>query len=70
MFHGDKDEMVPIEHAVAARDLLVSSGKKFENIIYPGAGHAFDIPGGATYDAAATADARQKVVVFLQAGLK
>ncbi len=70
MFHGDKDELVPIEHAVAARDFLTSSGKQFEYIVYPGAGHAFDIQGGATYDAAATADARQKVVVFLQARLK
>lgn len=70
MFHGDKDDVVPIEHAVAARDFLTSSGKQFEYIIYPGAGHAFDIQGGATYDAAATADARQKVVVFLQARLK
>jgi carboxymethylenebutenolidase len=70
MFHGDADQSVPIDHANTARDLLTSNGKQFEYVIYPGVGHAFDLQGAATYDANATADARQKELTFLKAKLR
>jgi carboxymethylenebutenolidase len=70
MFHGDADTFVPIDNANTARDLLASSGKQFEYIVYPGVGHVFDILGGATYSATATADFQQKVLAFLKAKLQ
>jgi carboxymethylenebutenolidase len=66
MFHGDKDELVPIGQANTAQDLLTKNDKQYEYYIYPGVGHAFDIQGGPNYNAQATADAEQKLLTFLK----
>ncbi len=70
MFHGDKDELVPIGDANTASDLLKKNNKQYEYIVYPGAGHVFDVPGGATYSATAAADAQQKALTFFAAKLQ
>jgi carboxymethylenebutenolidase len=70
MFQGDKDELVPIANADATQNLLINSGKQCEYYTYPGVGHAFDIKGGPTYDANATADSQQKVLTFIKAKLE
>ncbi len=70
MFHGDKDELVPIANANTARDLLAMSGKQYEYIVYPGAGHTFNAPGGPLANPQATADAQQKVLTFLKTKLQ
>ncbi len=70
MFHGDKDELVPIADANTAADLLKKNNKQYEYIIYPGVGHAFDIQGGSTYNAQASTDAQQRVLAFFNAKLQ
>ncbi len=69
MFHCEADTFVPIGHAKTAADLLKKNNKQYEYIIYPGAGHVFDVPGGATYSATVTADFQQKMLAFFQAKL-
>jgi len=70
MFHGDADTFVSIDHANTASDLLKSQGKQYESIVYPGVGHVFDIPGGQTYSATATADFQQKMLAFFKTRLQ
>lgn len=70
MFHCVPDALVPIDHANTASNLLISKGKQCEYIIYPDGGHVFDIPGGQTYSATATADFQQKMIAFLEAKLQ
>lgn len=70
MFHGDKDELVPIANANTARDLLTSANKQFEYIVYPGAGHTFNAAGGPLANPQATADAQQRVIAFFKAKLQ
>jgi acetyl esterase/lipase len=45
-FHGDKDALVPLAHAIALRDKLVATGNSCELHIVPGGGHNFggDVP--------------------------
>jgi carboxymethylenebutenolidase len=69
MFHGDKDDVVPIAHANRAEDVLKRNGKQYEYIIYPGVGHNFDFQSELTYDAKTTADSQQKVLAFFKAKL-
>lgn len=69
MFHGDADQLVPIALAETTKNLLESSGKQYEYIMYPGAGHTFDAPAGTLANPTATADAKQKVRAFLAAKL-
>jgi len=69
MFHGDKDELIPIAYANTVNNLLTNSGKQCEYTVYTGAGHAFDMQGGANYNAQAATDAQQKVLDFLKAKL-
>lgn len=70
MFHGDADKDVPIDHANTAQNLLTSSGKQYEYIVYPGVGHSFETQGAPTFNARATADAQEKVLAFLKAKLQ
>ncbi len=70
MFHGDADQDVPIAHANTAQNLLTSSGKQLEYIVYLGVGHSFNTQGAPTFDAKATVDAQQKVLAFLKAKLE
>ncbi len=70
MVHGDADTLVPIANANTASELLKSKGKTYEYIVYPGAGHVFDIPGGAGYSAEAAADYQQKMLDFFKAKLQ
>ena len=70
MFHGDNDQLVLIALAEATKNLLVSNGKQYEYIVYAGAGHSFNATAGPNANLAATADAQQKVIVFLNAKLQ
>ncbi len=66
IFHGDKDELVPIANANLARDLLADAGKQFEYIVYPGAQHNFTTPIGPAANPQATADSKEKTIAFLK----
>jgi carboxymethylenebutenolidase len=70
MLHGDADQRVPIALADAVQDLLATNNKQFEYIIYPGAGHSFDVQGSPTYNAEAAIDAQQKTLAFLREKLQ
>jgi len=70
MFHCVPDTLVPIDNANTASNLLKSKGKDYEYIVYSDGGHVFDVPGGQTYSATATADFQQKMLAFFQAKLK
>jgi carboxymethylenebutenolidase len=70
MFHCDADTLVPIDQANTASNMLKSKGKQYEYIVYPGGGHVFDVPGGPTYSATATADFQQKMAAFLKEKLQ
>lgn len=70
MFHGDADQLIPIANANTMKNLLISGGKQCEYVVYPGAGHPFDVKGGPLYDARVTADAQQRVVIFLRKKLQ
>ncbi len=70
MFHCVPDTLVPIDHANTASNLLQSKGKQYEYIVYQDGGHTFDVPGGATYSATATADYPQKMLAFFKEKLQ
>jgi carboxymethylenebutenolidase len=70
IFHCVPDTLVPIDQANQTADLLKSKDKQYEYIIYPDGGHVFDVPGGATYSATATADFEQKMLTFFKAKLQ
>jgi carboxymethylenebutenolidase len=44
MFHGDKDELVPIAKADTMNNLIKGAGKSCDYVVYSGAGHAFGEP--------------------------
>jgi dienelactone hydrolase len=56
--------------ANTANNLLRSKGKQYEYVVHPGVGHVFDIPGGQTYSATATANFQEKMLAFFQAELQ
>jgi dienelactone hydrolase len=70
MFQGDADQLVPIANANAMANLMIAAGKDCQYIVYPGAQHTFDATAGPTANPQATADARQKSIVFLQTKLR
>lgn len=70
MFHGDADQLVPIALADTAHSLLTSAGKECQYVVYPGAGHTFNVSGGPLANPQAAADAQEKVLAFLKAKLQ
>ncbi len=67
---GDKDQAIPVERVKAFESELKQLGIHVDIYIYPGVGHAFANPSGASYAPKETLDAWQKTVAFLAAALK
>ncbi len=67
---GDKDQAIPVEMVRTFESSLNTLGVKNEIHIYPGVGHAFANPSGASYAPNETKDAWAKTVEFLRKNLK
>jgi len=67
---GEEDSSIPTSTVHKFRDALTSLGITNNIHIYPGVGHAFANPSGASYAANETKDAWQKTVAFLEQTLK
>lgn len=67
---GDKDQVIPVEKVTEFESSLKSLGVKTEIHIYPGVGHAFANPSGASYAPNETKDAWGKTLNFLNTNLK
>ena len=70
IIHGEDDTVVPVTFAEALRDAVVSAGGDVEVHIYPGAGHAFNVPNTDGYSREATVDSYQRMMEFLERTLK
>ena len=69
-FYGDKDQNFPEAMIKEFESALNSVGVKNEIHIYPGLGHAFANPSGATYAPKEARDAWDKTLSFLEKQLK
>ncbi len=66
ILHGDADAVVPVRFAERLRTAVAAQGGEVEMHLYPGVGHAFNMPGMRTYSDAAAADAFRRTVDFLR----
>jgi len=69
-FYGDKDQNFPVDSIKQFQSALDGLGIKNEFHIYPGLGHAFANPSGATYAPKETQDAWDRTLSFLDTNLK
>jgi len=69
-FYGDKDQSNPLDKIKEFKTDLDDMGIQNEIYIYPGIGHAFANPSGATYAPKETSDAWNKTISFLDKYLK
>ncbi len=60
LFHGARDEIVPIEQAEILRDRLKDAGKTFEYVVMNKAGHEF-----GAYRTQEPSDIRRQILTFL-----
>jgi carboxymethylenebutenolidase len=68
---GGQDRGIPVDDVKKFEQQLKQMGKKFEIVIYPNAGHAFENPNNkAGYHADDAADAWKRTVTFLAGTLK
>jgi carboxymethylenebutenolidase len=70
LLHGQADAVVPFAFIRATQEILKGAGKTSELVSYPGVGHAFDFTNRAAspnYNPPATANAKGRVLAFLQA---
>lgn len=67
---GEMDQGIPVEKVNEFQSLLNQLGIQNEIVIYPGVGHAFANPSGASYAPDETKDAWQKTILFLKNYLK
>ena len=67
---GDLDQSIPVEKVNEFQSSLNQLGIQNELVIYPGVGHAFANPSGASYAPEETKDAWQKTLAFLENHLK
>src|SRR2546430_3631286 len=73
LLHGQADTVVPFAFIRATQDILQRAGKSSELVPYPGVGHAFDFTNRAAspnYNPPATANAKARVLAFLQGTLR
>jgi len=73
LLHGQADTVSPFAFIRATQDILQRAGKSSELVPYPGVGHAFDFTNRAAspnYNPPATANAKARVVAFLQGTLR
>lgn len=69
-FYGDRDQSNSLDKIKEFKSDLDSLGIQNEIYIYPGLGHAFANPSGATYAPKETRDAWNKTVSFFENNLK
>ncbi|CUR52176.1 Carboxymethylenebutenolidase [Nitrosotalea devaniterrae] len=69
-FYGDKDLANPIDKVREFKSDLDMAGVENKIYIYPGIGHAFANPSGATYAPTETRDAWNKTLAFMDEHLK
>jgi carboxymethylenebutenolidase len=69
-FFGEKDQSITVDKVKEFKSALDNIGVKNEIHIYPGLGHAFANPSGATYAPEETKDAWNKTLSFLESNLK
>ena len=72
LLHGQADTVSAFALSRATQDILQRAGKSSELVPYPGVGHAFDFTNRAAspnYNPPATANAKARVLAFLQATL-
>ena len=67
---GELDQSIPVEKVNEFQSALNQLGIQNEIVIYPGVGHAFANPSGASYAPEETKDAWQKTTDFLNKHLK
>jgi carboxymethylenebutenolidase len=70
ILHGDRDQVIPVEHARRLEDALRSAGKPFEIVLFPGAAHGFDQEGQPWYNPVAAREAEASTIAFLTKHLK
>jgi len=70
ILHGEGDSVVPVTFAYRLRDAVTSAGGEVEVHVYPGAGHAFNVPHSPTYSEEAASDAFRRTVEFLRRRLR
>lgn len=67
---GGKDERIPLTNVRRFEDQMKGFGKAVQIVVYPEAGHAFEVPGSsAGYRADDTADAWKRTIAFLRMNL-
>ncbi len=69
-FFGDKDQSISVDKVKEFKDDLDTAGVQNEIHIYPGLGHAFANPSGASYAPKETSDAWNKTLSFMDRYLK
>jgi len=69
-FFGDKDQSISVNKVREFKSALDTIGVENEIHIYPGLGHAFANPSGASYAPKETEDAWNKTLSFLDSHLK
>lgn len=69
-FFGDKDQSISVDKVREFKSALDTIGVENEIHIYPGLGHAFANPSGASYAPEETKDAWNKTISFLDSHLK
>lgn len=67
---GDKDQVIPVQKVTEFETSLSKLGVRNEIHIYPGVGHEFANPLGASYAPNETKDAWGKTLTFLDTNLK
>jgi len=67
---GEADQAIPVANARAFQAALDQAGVENEFYFYPGVGHAFANPSGASFAPAETKDAWAKTLDFLNKNLK
>ncbi len=70
ILHGEKDELVPVEHARRLAEALRAAGKPFESIFFPGAAHGFDQENQPWYNPVAAREAEAGTLAFFTRHLK
>lgn len=70
LFYGGKDPRITPDQVEAFTGRLKQLGKNFQSKVYPDADHGFFCDARASYNPAASKDAWQKTLAFLEANLK
>lgn len=65
ILEGENDSIVPVSNAYALQEAVLSNGGEVEMYTYPNAGHGFNLRVLPGFSEAATKDANNKAMLFL-----